>query len=70
MKIVFKHTDAHPALVTALYANVKSMHKNMPSVELSKVNIYSTAQVKEPKNSLFRISAFRELAKNTRNQTE
>ena len=31
---------------------------------------YSTAQVKEPKNSLFRISAFRELAKNTRNQTE
>ena len=39
MKIVFKHTDAHPALVTALYANVKSMHKNMPSVELSKVNI-------------------------------
>ena len=32
--------------------------------------LYSTAQVKEPKNSLFRISAFRELAKNTRNQTE
>ena len=31
---------------------------------------YSTAQVKEPKNSLFRISAFRELAKNTWNQTE
>ena len=34
------------------------------------ITIYSTAQVKEPKNSLFRISAFRELAKNTRNQTE
>ena len=31
---------------------------------------YSTAQVKEPKNSLLRISAFRELPKNTRNQTE
>ena len=33
-------------------------------------SMYSTAQVKEPKNSLFRISAFREVAKNTRNQTE
>ena len=31
---------------------------------------YSTAQVKEPKNSLLRISAFRELPKNTRSQTE